>query len=99
MKKLSLLLFLSFLALSIFSCRDDYNYDSASKPLRFSKDTVMLDTVFSTVRSETYVLKVYNQQNDDVVIQQLGSTVYLVYHNHLVIQWLRVTQINHKIFS
>lgn len=71
MKKLSILIFLSFLALSIFSCRDDYNYDSATKPLRFSKDTVMLDTVFSTVRSETYVLKVYNQQNDDVVIPRI----------------------------
>ena len=68
MKKLSFLLFISLLVLIIFSCRDDYNYDPASKPLRFSKDTVMLDTVFSTVRSETYVLKVYNQQNDDVVI-------------------------------
>lgn len=71
MKKLSFILFLSFLILTFFSCRDDYNYESASKPLRFSKDTVMLDTVFSTVRSETYVLKVYNQQNDDVVIPRI----------------------------
>jgi hypothetical protein len=31
----------------------------------------MLDTVFSTVRSETYVLKVYNQQDDDVVIPRI----------------------------
>ncbi len=72
MKKISLVLSLSFLLLLlIFSCRDDYNYDSASKPLRFSKDTVMLDTVFATVRSETYVLKVYNQQNEDVTIPRI----------------------------
>ncbi len=72
MKKVSLSVsFLFLLLLLVFSCRDDYNYDSASKPLRFSKDTVLLDTVFSTVRSETYVLKVYNQQDEDITIPRI----------------------------
>lgn len=56
------------LFLSIFSCREDLDYQTASHPLRFSKDTILLDTVFSTIRSQTYVLKVYNQQNEDVTI-------------------------------
>jgi hypothetical protein len=31
----------------------------------------MLDTVFSTIRSETYALKVYNQQDEDVNIPEI----------------------------
>ncbi|MDR2121785.1 MAG: hypothetical protein LBP34_01545 [Flavobacteriaceae bacterium] len=71
MKRLSFVISVLLPVLVIFSCRDDYNYDSASKPLRFSKDTVMLDTVFSTIRSETYALKVYNQQDKDVNIPEI----------------------------
>jgi len=47
------------------------NYGSASQKLRFSQDTVLLDTVFSSVRSETYALKVYNQENKDVSIPRI----------------------------
>ncbi|MGM5630769.1 right-handed parallel beta-helix repeat-containing protein [Apibacter raozihei] len=71
MKKISLFCTLLFFTVLIYSCRDDYKFDSASHPLRFSKDTVMLDTVFAENRSETYVLKVYNQQNEDVTIPRI----------------------------
>lgn len=72
MKKVySVVCLIALITVLFFSCRDDYNYDSASKPLRFSRDTLILDTVFSGNRSSTYVLKVYNQQNEDVTIPRI----------------------------
>jgi hypothetical protein len=56
----------------VYSCnRDELSFESASQKLRFSKDTVLLDTVFSSVRSETYALKVYNQEDKDVSIPRI----------------------------
>lgn len=71
MKKLYSVVCILLISIIFFSCRDDYNYDLASQPLRFSKDTLLLDTVFSENRSNTYVLKVYNQQNEDVTIPRI----------------------------
>jgi hypothetical protein len=74
MNKIRLLLGLSFwLLLTAISCeRDDINFDTPREALRFSADTVFLDTVYSQVRSETYAVKIYNNEDKDVMIPKIS---------------------------
>jgi len=67
------LYFILCLGLLIFwsSCRDDFNFSPSTGSLKFSKDTVYLDTVFSNIGSSTYNLKVYNRSSTDIVIPTL----------------------------
>lgn len=71
--KLKLFIGLSFwlLILSLSCQDDDFSFDDSTAPLRFSKDTLVLDTVYSQVRSETYLVKVYNTENKDVKIPKI----------------------------
>ncbi len=58
---------------AVVSCnRDDLSFDAPSQLLRFSKDTVFCDTVYNQVRSETYVVKVYNNEDKDVMIPKIA---------------------------
>jgi hypothetical protein len=68
------LIFLGIL-FSLNSCRKDFDTVASSGNLEFSKTEVYLDTVFSTISSSTYSLKVYNRSNDDIKIPtiQLGK--------------------------
>ncbi|NRR92585.1 right-handed parallel beta-helix repeat-containing protein [Winogradskyella undariae] len=50
------------------SCRNDFEFSPSIGQLEFAKDTIYLDTVFSTIGSSTYNLKVYNRSDDDIVI-------------------------------
>ncbi|SHM33023.1 hypothetical protein [Flavobacterium chilense] len=50
------------------SCRTDFDTVASSGDLKFSKDTVYLDTVFKNIGSSTYQLKVYNQSKNDISI-------------------------------
>lgn len=60
-------------AFTLISCnRDDISFDPASQELRFSRDTVFCDTVFHQVRSETYALKVYNDEDKDINISKIA---------------------------
>ena len=52
------------------SCRKDLNFTSNGN-LRFSKDTVYLDTVFSNIGSSTYTLKVYNTSDENISIPKI----------------------------
>ena len=62
-------LFFSFLFIIILSsCRDDFETIASTGELRFSKDTVFLDTVFTNIGSSTYNLKVYNKSDNDIYI-------------------------------
>ncbi len=54
------------------SCRKDFDFAVSSGSLLFSKDTVFLDTIFANIGSSTYTLKVYNQENQDVVIPRIA---------------------------
>ncbi|WP_366183991.1 hypothetical protein [Flavobacterium ovatum] len=54
--------------ISICSCRSDFETVASNGDLAFSKDTIFLDTVFSTIGSSTYTLKVYNNSKNDVNI-------------------------------
>lgn len=67
-----------FLALSfwaaflVVSCnKDDISFDEASQELSFSRDTVFCDTVYNQIRSETYAVKVYNNEDKDVLIPSI----------------------------
>lgn len=72
--KLNIFLGISIcLVLMIFSCKsDDITFDSPSKELRFSRDTVFCDTIYNQVRSETYAVKVYNEEDKDVMIPRIS---------------------------
>ena len=52
--------------------RDEISFDAPSKELRFSQDTLVLDTVYNQVRSETYAVKVYNQEDKDIKIPKIS---------------------------
>ena len=69
MRYLSLLVVLFVLSLS--SCRNDFEFEPSTGGLRFSRDTVYLDTVFSNIGSSTYRLKVYNTSDADISIPQI----------------------------
>ena len=64
----SLVLFILGLLLAVSSCRTDFDTVASSGNLKFSRDTVYLDTVFKNIGSSTYQLKVYNRSKDDILI-------------------------------
>ena len=53
------------------SCRNDFETVASTGNLKFSKDTVFLDTVFTNIGSSTYNLKVYNRSDEDIHIPTL----------------------------
>ncbi|MBD3581385.1 right-handed parallel beta-helix repeat-containing protein [Flavobacterium selenitireducens] len=59
----------------LYSCRSDFEFQKSTGGLRFSRDTVYLDTVFTNIGSSTYTLKVYNRSDKDIKIPtiQLGK--------------------------
>lgn len=72
--KLTILFGISFWALlAISSCKsDDIAFDAPTKELRFSRDTVFCDTIYNQVRSETYAVKVYNDEDKDILIPKIS---------------------------
>ncbi|KFF05438.1 right-handed parallel beta-helix repeat-containing protein [Flavobacterium reichenbachii] len=61
-------LFIFAVILVFSSCRTDFDTVASSGNLKFSRDTVYLDTVFKNIGSSTYQLKVYNKSKDDISI-------------------------------
>jgi len=61
-------IFVLGLILAFSSCRTDFDTVASSGNLKFSKDTVYLDTVFKNIGSSTYQLKIYNQSKNDISI-------------------------------
>ncbi len=73
MKFKLLLAFCFWILLVTVSCnKDDITFDAPSQQLRFSRDTVFCDTVYHQVRSETYVVKVYNNEDKDILIPRVN---------------------------
>ncbi len=74
MNKFKLILGFSFwILLTAISCnRDDISFDNPSELLKFSADTVFCDTVYNQVRSETYAVKIYNNEDKDVLIPKIS---------------------------
>ena len=61
---------LIFILLS--ACRKPDNYFQGNASLRFSVDTLVFDTVFTTVGSITKKIKVYNDLEEDLLINQIN---------------------------
>ena len=74
MNKFLLPFFAAFwLLLAAIACtRDDISFETPSKLLKFSKDTLFLDTIYNQVRSETYAVKIYNQEDKDILIPKIS---------------------------
>jgi len=71
MKLVFRILLIFSIILGILSCRKDNTFDDPSDKLSFSVDTVMFDTVFTTIGSTTQHLKVYNNNNRDYLVSSL----------------------------
>lgn len=57
---------------SLGSCREDFTFENGTgTDLRFSKDTVYLDTIFTNIGSSTYTLKVYNNSDKNIKIPNI----------------------------
>ena len=61
----------SLLLVLFFSCRKDPVINPAAK-LQFSADTVLFDTIFTTIGSTTKNFRIYNKQNHAVTIDHIG---------------------------
>lgn len=74
MRKIIFLFFVG-LAITLSSCRQDFVFTASTGDLKFSRDTIYLDTVFTNIGSSTYTLKVYNKSSKDIKIPtiQLGK--------------------------
>ncbi|OSY87962.1 hypothetical protein WH52_07955 [Tenacibaculum holothuriorum] len=70
MRYLYTLLIISFVIVTA-SCRKDFSTVPSFGELKFSKDTVFLDTVFTNIGSATYNLKVYNRSNKAITIPEI----------------------------
>lgn len=55
----------------LFSCEDEKYLSSSDVKLRFSADTVMFDTVFTSVGSVTQHLKIYNPYSQKLLISSV----------------------------
>lgn len=64
-----IILLLTIIAFS--SCRKDFSASIVSTNLKFSSDTVFLDTIFTNIGSSTRLLKVYNQEDEWVTIPEV----------------------------
>lgn len=64
---------LTLASVLLFSCRKDPKFitDESAK-LRFSTDTVMFDTVFTTIGSSTRKLMVYNPHDESIKISKIA---------------------------
>ena len=59
-------------ATSLFSsCKKENFNESASAELKFNTDTILFDTVFTTIGSTTQALKVYNNYDKSIRISQI----------------------------
>ena len=68
MRRYFLFIFLLLIVIVWSSCRKDLEYAQSAGNLEFSKDTIFLDTIFTTISSSTRTLKVYNRTRDDIEI-------------------------------
>lgn len=62
----------TFLAVVLFSCRDEGIDGSPYVKLQFSADSLLFDTVFTTVGSSTRAFKVYNNHNRRISISSIS---------------------------
>jgi hypothetical protein len=67
------LFFISFL-IGIISCRKDDNYLEGNTVIEFSQDTILFDTVFTTIGSATKIVKLFNKESSPILVDvSLGN--------------------------
>ncbi|MBR7022177.1 MAG: hypothetical protein IKI09_01720, partial [Bacteroidales bacterium] len=72
MKKTHIILIISIFLLAIVSCRKSSQINpDANLKLEFSADTVLFDTVFTSLGSATHELRIYNRHSDDLKISSI----------------------------
>ena len=71
MKHLSSIIVLIILVSFSISCRKDFSTIESTGDLKFSSDTIFLDTVFTQTSTSTYALKVYNRSKKDIRIPEI----------------------------
>ncbi len=85
------------LSVILGACRKEENIVVATAELRFSTDTVFLDTVFETIGSSTYQLKVYNDGNEIISIPNIrlanSNSPYRLNINGTATNYLRNVEI------
>ncbi len=65
-------MYLAFLLAGLFACSDDDSFTtSPTATLSFSTDSVVMDTVFSTIGSRTYDFWVYNRSRSGVRLKSV----------------------------
>jgi hypothetical protein len=70
-KKLTIISLLCLALIYLISCEDEKYVSSADVKLMFSADTVMFDTIFTTVGSTTQNFKIYNQYDQKILISSV----------------------------
>lgn len=60
-----------FVFVAVIACEDEKYLNSPDAQLRFSADTIMFDTVFSTIGSTTRLLKIFNPYHEKVMISRI----------------------------
>ncbi len=70
-KHLLYILAIAAVIVSFFSCEDEKYMNSPDARLEFSRDTIMFDTIFTTVGSATKRLSVYNPYDENVLISRI----------------------------
>jgi hypothetical protein len=56
---------------ALISCEDEGYLNSPDARLRFSADTIMFDTIFTSIGSTTQNLKIYNPYNENILISRI----------------------------
>ncbi|MCO6499933.1 MAG: hypothetical protein J5I47_06080, partial [Vicingus serpentipes] len=72
MYRILTILFLTIVLSCAFSCRKDNIETNPSAILNFSTDSILFDTVFTTLGSTTKRLKVYNRNDNRVIISNIS---------------------------
>ena len=76
MKNRHIILIITLLLLVGQACRKiNPISDDPSKKLTFSADTILFDTVFTTLGSTTHQLRIYNTNNEDLKISSIRLIV------------------------
>lgn len=69
MKNIFYILIFTILSVFVFSCKKPLNYSKEN--LSFSTDTVLFDTIFTTIGSTTKRFKIYNKDNSKLKIDEI----------------------------
>lgn len=63
---------ISLISIVLSSCRKEKFNSDSNFQLAFSQDTVLFDTVFTTIGSTTEYLKIYNNSSETIKIERIG---------------------------